>query len=49
MRKAVKQIGVLALALLVFCLVCRLTVSRDYTIYVPLCVLCDNAQSILQA
>ena len=36
MRKAVKQIGVLALALLVFCLVCRLTVSRDYTIYVPL-------------
>ncbi len=36
MRKAVKQIGVLALALLVFCLVCRLTVSRGYTIYVPL-------------
>ena len=36
MRKAVKQIAVCAGLLLVFCLVCRLTVFRTYTAYVPL-------------
>ena len=36
MRMAFKQIGALALALLAFCLLCRLTVSRDYTAYIPL-------------
>ena len=36
MRKAVKQIAVCAGLLLIFCLVCRLTVFRTYTAYIPL-------------
>ena len=36
MRKAIKQIAVCATLLLVFCLICRLTVFRTYTAYIPL-------------
>lgn len=36
MRKAIKQISVCALGLLVFCLFCRLTFFRTYTARIPL-------------
>ncbi|MBQ8073652.1 MAG: YdcF family protein [Clostridia bacterium] len=36
MRKAVKQIAVCVLILIVFCVVCRLTVFRTYTVHIPL-------------
>lgn len=36
MRKAIKQIGVLAAALMVICLICRFAFFRSYTAYIPL-------------
>ncbi|NLD84044.1 MAG: DUF218 domain-containing protein [Clostridiales bacterium] len=36
MRQAVRQIVLCALALIAFCIVCRLTVFRTYTAYLPL-------------
>ena len=36
MRKAIKQIAVCALALVLFCVVCRLTVFRTYVAHIPI-------------
>lgn len=36
MRQAAKQIAFCALALILFCAVCRLTLFRDYTAHIPL-------------
>ena len=36
MRKAIKQIAVCAVLLLLFCLVCRFAFYRSYTAFIPL-------------
>ncbi|MBR6186136.1 MAG: hypothetical protein IKQ41_07710, partial [Clostridia bacterium] len=36
MRKAAKQIGICAMALILFCVLCRLTVFRTYTAHIPI-------------
>ena len=36
MRKAIKQIGILAAALMAICLICRFAFFRSYTAYIPL-------------
>ena len=36
MKQAAKQIVICALALIVFCVLCRLTVFRTYTVHIPL-------------
>ena len=36
MRKAAKQIGICAIALILFCVLCRLTVFRTYTAHIPI-------------
>ena len=36
MRRAARQIGLCAVALMLFCLICRLTVNRSYEIFVPI-------------
>ena len=36
MRRAARQIGLCAAALMLFCLICRLTVNRSYEIFVPI-------------
>lgn len=36
MRKAVKQIAACAVLLILFCVICRLTLFRSYTAYIPL-------------
>ena len=43
MRQAAKQIALCALALIIFCVLCRLTVFRTYTVHIPLYGALNNA------